>query len=152
MRLLVTMINHVKENLHGLWTEQREYFPIPDMQNSWFKKSLRQPQWLGLEGLNAQERQPCGSLLWQCIQIGFLTEVPDKPLASCCFQMSRSVQQSHAISNAIPTTYLCETGISALVALKTAYRNNLNIEPDLWPSSKPHIKHLMPAMQHQPSH
>ena len=54
------------------------------------------------------------------------------------------------------TTYLCENGFSALVALKTKYRNKLDVEPDLrlkLTSIQPDIKALTAAMQqHHPSH
>lgn len=54
------------------------------------------------------------------------------------------------------TTYLCETGFSALVALKTKYRNKLDIEPDVrlnLTSIQPDIKTLtMAIQQYHPSH
>jgi hypothetical protein len=53
------------------------------------------------------------------------------------------------------TTYLCETGFSVLVVLKSKYRNKLDVEPDLrlkLTSIQPNIKSLTLAMQHQPSH
>ncbi|MBN3316896.1 F200A protein, partial [Atractosteus spatula] len=54
-----------------------------------------------------------------------------------------------------PTTYLCETGFSALVGLKTKYRSKLNVEPDLFlqlSSLQPDFQHLVSVKQHQPSH
>uniref|UniRef100_A0AAR2INL2 DUF4371 domain-containing protein n=1 Tax=Pygocentrus nattereri TaxID=42514 RepID=A0AAR2INL2_PYGNA len=54
-----------------------------------------------------------------------------------------------------PTTYLCETGFSMLVVLKTKYRNRLNVEPDIrlqLSALQPDIHHLVAGKQHQPSH
>ncbi|KAJ4932617.1 hypothetical protein JOQ06_011035 [Pogonophryne albipinna] len=54
-----------------------------------------------------------------------------------------------------PTTYLCESGFSSLVSLKTKYRNRLNIEPDLrlkLSSLEPDIQMLTYAKQHHASH
>ena len=54
-----------------------------------------------------------------------------------------------------PSNYLCETGISAMLGIKTKRRNKLQVEADLrWSLSAtmPRIDSLVTKMQHQPSH
>lgn len=56
---------------------------------------------------------------------------------------------------AFSTTYLCETGFSARVALKTKYSNRLDVGSDLrikMTTIQPDIGNLAAAMQHHPSH
>lgn len=53
------------------------------------------------------------------------------------------------------TTYLCETGFSALLGIKNKYRSRLNVEPDLrlkLSSTSPDIKKLCQNIQCHPSH
>ena len=54
-----------------------------------------------------------------------------------------------------PSTYLCETGFSALLGIKSKHRNKLQVEADMRCSLSatiPHIDSLVAKMQHQPSH
>ncbi|XP_064098729.1 zinc finger BED domain-containing protein 5-like [Macrobrachium nipponense] len=58
-------------------------------------------------------------------------------------------------SNMFGSTYLCETAFSTLVAIKTKYRNRLNVEGDLrcaLSSIRPHIQDLVAKKQCQISH
>ena len=53
------------------------------------------------------------------------------------------------------TTYLCEAGFSAMTAMKTKYRNRLNVSDDLrlcLSSIAPNIDRLVNRMQAHPSH
>lgn len=156
MQVPVTTINHVKEHLHGLRTKLREYFPIPDVQCSWIENPFASHSDEALAGLSAKEQDnlvdlSCDSALKLAFSQKHLTnfwlhvasEYPELSNRAVRFLMP------------FPTTYLCETGFSALVALKTKYRNKLNVEPDLrlrLSSLKPDIKHLVSDMQHHPSH
>lgn len=55
-----------------------------------------------------------------------------------------------------PTTYLCEQGFSALVVIKTKYRNRLDAKDDLRCALsiniQPNISKLVTKVQHQGSH
>ena len=64
---------------------------------------------------------------------------------------------SVAIRTLLPfsSTYLCESGFSALVSMKTKFRNKLECEADLrcaLSSTKPRIKRLVSQKQLHPSH
>ena len=64
---------------------------------------------------------------------------------------------SVAIRTLLPfsSTYLCESGFSALVSMKTKFRNKLECEADLrcaLSSTKPRVKRLVSQKQLHPSH
>ena len=54
-----------------------------------------------------------------------------------------------------PSTYLCETGFSSLLTVKTRNRNRLQVEHDLrccLSKTEPRISQLVEKKQFQPSH
>lgn len=54
-----------------------------------------------------------------------------------------------------PSTYCCEVGFSAMVSIKTKYRNKLAIDNDMrccLSSTLPRFDHLIARKQYQPSH
>ena len=64
---------------------------------------------------------------------------------------------NHAVHSLIPfaTTYLCESGFSTLVAIKTARRNNLDVQHDMriaLSSTKPDFNEIIESKQQHPSH
>ena len=64
---------------------------------------------------------------------------------------------SAAVRTLLPfsSTYLCESGFSARVSMKTKFRNKLECEADLFcalSSAKPQIKRLAYQKQLHPSH
>jgi hypothetical protein len=53
------------------------------------------------------------------------------------------------------TSYLCETGFSAMLAIKNKYRTRLELEPDIrlkLTKIKPNISKMCSLKQAQPSH
>ncbi|XP_062294532.1 zinc finger BED domain-containing protein 5-like [Scomber scombrus] len=154
-RLPNTVTNAVKEHLEGLKTQLREYFPALDAQCSWIENPF-EVQDEALAVLSAKEQDGPLDLSYDtALKLVFLhkhlinfwlhvaSEYPDLADKAVRYLMP------------FPTTYLCESGFSALVAVKTKYRNKLNVEPDLrlrLSSIEPDIKYLVGTMQHQPSH
>ena len=54
-----------------------------------------------------------------------------------------------------PSTYYCEVGISAMVSIKTKYRNMLEIDDDMrccLSCIQPRFARLVAKKQYQPSH
>ncbi|GFT44609.1 zinc finger BED domain-containing protein 5 [Trichonephila clavipes] len=88
------------------------------------------------------KRQFCNKTLFQ-----FWAEVDD--------EFSELKTKAFRILLPFPTSYLCETGFSAVAALKTKYRSQLNIEKELRVSIsniKPSFENLCSARQAHGSH
>ncbi|GFT88325.1 zinc finger BED domain-containing protein 5 [Trichonephila clavipes] len=88
------------------------------------------------------KRQFCNKTLFQ-----FWSEVDDK--------FSELKRKAFRILLPFSTSYLCETGFSAVAALKTKYRSQLNIEKELRVSIsniKPSFENLCSARQAHGSH
>lgn len=156
IQLPITVTNAVKEHLQGLKMQLREYFPIPDVQCSWIENPFARHSEEALAALSAKEQD---SLMDLSFDTALKLIFSQKNLIN--FWLHVASEYPDLADRAVrflmpfPTTYLCESGFSALVALKTKYRNKLNVEPDLrlrLSSIVPDIKHLVAAMQHQPSH
>lgn len=146
----------IEEHLQGLKSQLRDYFPSPDAQVAWMENPFANLCEGAVISLSAKEHDSlidmsCDSALKLTFSQKTLTdfwihtfsEYPDLSDKALKFLMP------------FPTTYLCEAGFSVLVALKTKYRNKLNVEPDLrlqLSSLQPDIQRLVNAKQHQPSH
>ncbi|XP_057184698.1 zinc finger BED domain-containing protein 5 [Triplophysa rosa] len=146
----------IEEHLQGLKSQLRDYFPSLDVQVTWMENPFANLCEGSVTSLSAKEHDSlidlsCDSALKLTFSqksltdfwIHTLSEYPDLSDKALRFLMP------------FPTTYLCEAGFSALVALKTKYRNKLNVEPDLrlqLSSLQPDIQRLVNAKQHQPSH
>lgn len=146
----------IEEHLQGLKSQMSDYFPSPDVQFTWIENPFANLCEGAVTSLSANEQDSlidlsCDSALKLTFSqksltdfwIHTLSEYPDLSDKALRFLMP------------FPTTYLCEAGFSALVALKTKYRNKLNVESDLrlqLSSLQPDIQRLVNAKQHQPSH
>lgn len=154
---LPTLVKKLIEvHLQGLKSQLRDYFPSPDAQVAWMENPFANLCEGAVTSLSAKEHDSlidmsCDSALKLTFSQKTLTdfwihtfsEYPDLSDKALKFLMP------------FPTTYLCEAGFSALVALTTKYRNKLNVEPDLrlqLSSLQPDIQRLVNAKQHQPSH
>ena len=75
----------------------------------------------------------------------------------CQIRQSYPAVSSLAIKSLLtfPTTYLCESGFSAMIQMKNKYRARLYVESDLrvaLSTTNPRIERLVGEMQAQPSH
>lgn len=155
-QLPIHVTNAIKEHLQGLKTQLREYFPPLDAQCSWIENPFGVHSDEAIAALSAKEQD---SLLDLSCDTALKLVFSQKHLIN--FWLHVASEYPDLADRAVrflmpfPTTYLCECGFSALVALKTKYRNKLNVEPDLrlrLSSIVPDIKYLVGTMQHQPSH
>ncbi len=138
MQLPITVTNTVKEHLQGLKTQLREYCPVPDAQCSWIENPFAGHSDETLAALSAKEQD---SLLDLSSDTALKLVFSQKHLIN--FWLHVASEYPDLADRAVkflmpfPTTYLCESGFSALVALKTKYRNKLNVEPC---NINPHIR------------
>lgn len=132
MSLPASVTKLIEEHLQGLKSQLHDYFPSPDVEVTWIENPFVILCDEAITSLSAKEHNSlidlsCDSALKLTFSqksltdfwINSLSEYPDLSDKALRFLMP------------FPTTYLCEAGFSALVALNTKYRNKLNIEPDL---------------------
>uniref|UniRef100_A0AAR2IY92 DUF4371 domain-containing protein n=1 Tax=Pygocentrus nattereri TaxID=42514 RepID=A0AAR2IY92_PYGNA len=125
----------IVEHLQSLKMQLRDYFPALDVHFSWIENPFVDICQGAIASLGASEQDSLIDL--------YCDKYPDLSDKAVRFLMP------------FPTTYLCESGFSMLVVLKTKYRNRLNVEPDLHlqlSALQPDIHHLVAGKQHQPSH
>ena len=147
----------IREHLKTLKMKLREYFHVLSEQHSWIQNPFAPQNEDAMAGLSSREQD---SLVELSCDTALKLIFTQKHLAH--FWMHVYPEYTDLSNKALmflmpfTTTYLCETGFSALVALKTKYRNKLDVEPDLrlkLTSIQPDIKTLTAAMQqHHPPH
>ncbi|CAL9700336.1 unnamed protein product [Knipowitschia caucasica] len=145
----------VSAHLQALGTQLRKYFPAQDDMNNWIENPfVIQAQ--DAAGLSSREQD---SLVELSCDSSLKLEFTQTHLVR--FWILVFKEYPHLADKAIrflmpfSTTYLCETGFSSLVALKTKYRNRLDVTSDLrlkLTTIQPNIGALASAMQHHPSH
>lgn len=146
-RIVIEHLNHLAEEL-------RKYFPPMDTQ-PW----IRNPFDVSIPVPNLKFHQQ--EQLIELSSDGALQQLfKRKPLVDFWAALLRSHEDlaKLALKSLMPfaTTYLCETGFSALTAVKTKYRQRLgDVEKDLrlkLSSITPNIGELCAKMQAHPSH
>ncbi|CAL9694137.1 unnamed protein product [Knipowitschia caucasica] len=145
----------VSAHLQALGTQLRKYFPAQDNMNNWIENPfVIQAQ--DAAGLSSREQD---SLVELSCDSSLKLEFTQTHLVRFWIRVFK--EYPHLADKAIrflmpfSTTYLCETGFSSLVALKTKYRNRLDVTSDLrlkLTTIQPNIGALASAMQHHPSH
>uniref|UniRef100_A0AAR2KEL9 DUF4371 domain-containing protein n=1 Tax=Pygocentrus nattereri TaxID=42514 RepID=A0AAR2KEL9_PYGNA len=106
----------IVEHLQSLKMQLRDYFPALDAHFSWIENPFDSLIDLSCDSaLKLIFSQKSLVNFWLHVR----SEYPDLSDKAVRFLMP------------FPTTYLCETGFSMLVVLKTKYRNRLNVEPDI---------------------
>lgn len=152
LRLTDNMKQEITAHLRELAAQLRRYFPESDSSDSW----IRHPFTDVPASLSASEQESLidittdGSLKMEFNQkslsdfwIGLCTEHP--------------VLAKRAVKTLMPfaTTYMCESGFSALTSMKTKYRARLSVENDLrlrLSQIEPDIAGLCASSQAHPSH
>ncbi|KAK7901480.1 hypothetical protein WMY93_018249 [Mugilogobius chulae] len=147
--------NAIRAHLQALGRQLRKYFPALDSHHNWIQNpfvTLGQD----IAGLTSRERDSLVELSCDSSLKLIFTQMH---LVHFWMHVYAEYMDlgSKALRFLMPftTTYLCETGFSSLVALKTKYRNRLDVGSDLrlkLTTIQPDIGTLAAAMQHHPSH
>ena len=143
----------IKKHLSELAAQLRRYFPETDDTNNW----IRYP-YSGLPSLHLPTSEQ-ESLIEIAMSGAVKIEYNQKPLPDfwIALQAEHPALGNRAVKTLMPfaTTYLCESGFSALTSMKTKYRHRLCVENDLrlkLSPIQPNIAELCVSCQPHPSH
>ncbi|KAF7645830.1 hypothetical protein LDENG_00197660 [Lucifuga dentata] len=145
-QILTSVAGAIREHLQTLRRQLREYFPVLSEQHSWIQNPFAPHTKDAIRGLSSREQD---SLVELSCDTALKLIFAQKYLAHFWMHVYlENTDSNKSLMFLMPfaTTYLCETGFSALVALKTKYRNKLDVGPDLrlkLTSIQPDIKTLM---------
>ncbi|XP_040275677.1 protein ZBED8-like [Bufo bufo] len=149
----ITMIISVKEHLHMLEDEISLYFPnLPDTPFA----LARSPFTVKVEDVPETAQEEFIELINNDAARTDFSTMPVTKFWIKHFQsypvLSETVLR---LLLPFPTTYLCETGFSSLLVIKSKYRSRLVVEDDLrcaLAKTAPRISDLVRRKQSQPSH
>lgn len=152
-----TVAGVIRAHLQILRTQLQAYFPVLSEEHSWIQNPFVTHNEDAVAGLSSKEHD---SLVELSCDTALKLIFTQKHLGQFWMHVysEYTALSKKALMFLMPfaTTYLCETGFSALVAIKTKYRNKLDVQPDLClklTSIQPDIHKLTAAMQqHHPSH
>ncbi|XP_054573034.1 LOW QUALITY PROTEIN: zinc finger BED domain-containing protein 5-like, partial [Eptesicus fuscus] len=148
----ITMIISVKEHLHMLADEISSYFPnLPDTPFA----LARSPVTVKVEDVPETAQEEFIELINNdAVRTDFST-MPVTKFWIKCLQSYRVLSETVLHLLPFPTTYLCETGFSSLLVIKSKYRSRLVVEDDLrcaLAKTAPRISDLLRKKQFQPLH
>lgn len=147
------LLNGIKCHCQMLIESFEEYFNKDYSEQLWIRNPFSEslPESLSLEEKEALIELSCdGSLQTELKNVGL-----------CEFWLRRKTEYTSLSTKAIKfllpftTTYLCETGFSAMLTIKNKYRTKLNLEPDLrlkLTTIEPDMQMLVSSVQAQRSH
>ncbi|XP_030580905.1 zinc finger BED domain-containing protein 5-like [Archocentrus centrarchus] len=125
----ISVIPHIKQHISSLIGFFKKYFPENSSQYDWVRDPFSAPAPTGFS--SAEEEQFIDMTSDSTLRLRFTSQT----LSAFWLSVERQypLLGEKAISILLPfsTSYLCETGFSAVAALKTKYRSQLNIEQEL---------------------
>lgn len=147
------VINNISCHCQMLVQSFEEYFKEDYSEYLWIRDPFLEspPESLSLADKEALIELSCDSSL----------QTEFKNIGLCEFWLNRESEYNSLSTKALKfllpftSTYLCESGFSAMLAIKNKYRSKLNLEPSLrlkLSKIEPDIKMLISEMQIQPSH
>ncbi|XP_039178217.1 SCAN domain-containing protein 3-like [Crotalus tigris] len=149
----ITMIISVKEHLHVLADEISSYFPnLPDTPFA----LASSPFTVEVENVPETAQEEFIELInSDAARTDFSTMPVTKFWIKCLQSYPVLSETVLRLLLPFPTTYLCETGFSSLLVIKSNYRSRLVVEEDLrcaLAKTAPRISDLVRKKQSQPSH
>ncbi|XP_015677944.1 SCAN domain-containing protein 3-like [Protobothrops mucrosquamatus] len=149
----IMMIIYVKEHLHMLADEISSYFPnLPDTPFA----LARSPFTVKVENVPETAQKEFIELVnSDAARTDFSTMPVTKFWIKCLQSYPVLSETVLRLLLPFPTTYLCETGFSSLLVIKSKYRSRLVVEDDFrcaLAKTAPRISDLVRKKQSQPSH
>ncbi|XP_015685817.1 protein ZBED8-like, partial [Protobothrops mucrosquamatus] len=149
----ITIIISVKEHLHMLADEISSYFPnLPDTPFA----LARSPFTVKVENVPGTAQEEFIDLInSDAARTDFSTMPVTKFWIKCLESYPVLSETVLRLLLPFPTTYLCETGFSSLLVIKSKYRSRVVVEDDLrcaLAKTAPRISDLVRKKQSQPSH
>ncbi|XP_015421155.1 PREDICTED: zinc finger BED domain-containing protein 5-like [Myotis davidii] len=148
----ITMMISVKEHLHMLADEISSYFPnLPETPFA----NARSPFTVKVEDVPETAQEEFIELINNdAVRTDFST-MPVTKFWIKCLQSYPVLSETVLCLLPFPTTYLCETGFSSFLVIKSKYRSRLVVEDDVHcalAKTAPRISDLVRKKQSQPSH
>ncbi|XP_073969216.1 zinc finger BED domain-containing protein 5-like [Rhodnius prolixus] len=150
---IIMMITSVKEHLHMLADEISSYFPnLTDIPFA----LARSPFTVKVEVVPESAQEEFIDLINNDAARTVFSTMPLAKFWIKCLQLYPILSETVlCLLLPFPTTYLCETGFSSLLVIKSKYRSRLDVETDLrcaLAKTAPRIFELVSKKQPQPSH
>uniref|UniRef100_A0A673YA89 Uncharacterized protein n=1 Tax=Salmo trutta TaxID=8032 RepID=A0A673YA89_SALTR len=124
-----SVIPYIKEHISSLMGFFKKYFPENSSQYDWVRDPFNAPAPTGFS--SAEEDQFIDMTSDSTFRLRFTSQTMSEFWLSVERQYPLLGQRAMGILLPFATSYLCETGFSAVAALKTKYRSQLNIEQEL---------------------
>lgn len=124
-----SVIPYIKEHISSLMGFFKKYFPENSSQYDWVRDPFNAPAPTGFS--SAEEDQFIDMTSDSTLRLRFTSQTLSEFWLSVERQYPLLGQRAMGILLPFATSYLCETGFSAVAALKTKYRSQLNIEQEL---------------------
>uniref|UniRef100_A0A8C7Y7X1 DUF4371 domain-containing protein n=1 Tax=Oryzias sinensis TaxID=183150 RepID=A0A8C7Y7X1_9TELE len=124
-----SVIPHIKEHISSLIGFFKKYFPENSSQYDWVRDPFNAPAPTGFS--SAEEDQFIDMTSDSTLRLRFTSQTLSEFWLNVERQYPLLGQRAMGILLPFATSYLCETGFSAVAALKTKYRSQLNIEQEL---------------------
>ncbi|KAK6312255.1 hypothetical protein J4Q44_G00179190 [Coregonus suidteri] len=124
-----SVIPYIKEHISSLMGFFKKYFPENSSQYDWVRDPFNAPAPTGFS--SAEEDQFIDMTSDSTLRLRFTSQTLSEFWLSVERQYPLLGQRAMGILLPFATSYLCEIGFSAVAALKTKYRSQLNIEQEL---------------------
>ena len=124
-----SVIPHIQQHISSLLGFFKKYFPENSSQYDWVRDPFNAPAPTGFS--SAEEDQFIDMTSDSTLRLRFTSQTLSEFWLSVEREYPLLGQRAMGILLPFATSYLCETGFSAVAALKTKYRSQLNIEQEL---------------------
>lgn len=125
----ISVIPHIQQHISSLLGFFKTYFPENSSKYDWLRDPFNAPAPTGFS--SAEEDQFIDMTSDSTLRLRFTSQTLSEFWPSVEGEYPLLGQRAMGILLPFATSYLCETGFSAVAAIKTKYRSQLNIEQEL---------------------